>query len=127
VVTDEGTDMGLLTRRRIQLIAAFALLTASGLALGFSNRFGASPPQSTDSAGVYKNRCSRCHGVDGKPKRDTIPDFTDAKWQSSRKDEDLKQSISDGKGEMPAYGQILDETQINGLITYIRSLAKPGQ
>jgi mono/diheme cytochrome c family protein len=83
--------------------------------------------QNSDMAALYKTRCARCHGADGKGKPDRTPDFTDPKWQSSRKDEDLVQIITEGKGEMPAYGESLSKDQINGLVAFIRSMAKTGQ
>lgn len=112
-------------RLRLLILVTF-LIFSSAAAFATRNDSSVLPGQGGDTAALYKSRCTRCHGIDGKPKRDGLPDFTDAKWQASRKDEDLTQSITDGKGEMPAYGQILDADQIPGLVKLIRGLAKSG-
>jgi cytochrome c oxidase cbb3-type subunit 3 len=111
---------------RIKLFVVCAIITISLTAVyGLDNPSGAARVQA-DGAATFKNRCVKCHGVDGKGKPDFTPDFTDAKWQAAHKDEELTQTITDGKGEMPAYDAILDKDQIAGLVKYIRSLAKAG-
>src|SRR5947209_15120408 len=112
---------------RVKLITLIIALTIFGGAVfGLPDNSNATRSQTADMAALYKSKCARCHGADGKGKPDRTPDFTDPKWQSSRKDEELTQIITDGKGEMPAYGEILSKEQIAGQVTYIRSLAKSG-
>jgi len=41
-------------------------------------------------------------------------------------DAQLAQVISNGKGGMPSFKNSLSETQIHGLVTYMRSLHHPG-
>jgi hypothetical protein len=41
-------------------------------------------------------------------------------------DEQLRQSIRIGKGQMPAFGGLMGDEEINNLIAFIRSLAPPG-
>ena len=68
-----------------------------------------------------------CHGEDGKgyPALKT-PDFTDPKVQASLTDEEMTETIKNGKKgtAMPAFGDKLSDDQIKSLIAYIRSLAK---
>jgi mono/diheme cytochrome c family protein len=119
-------------RMRTKLLALIIFLTFSlGTSFAFAidgstNRHNISSSQGSDAAAVYKSKCVKCHGADGKGKPDFTPDFTDAKWQSAHKDEEITQTITDGKGEMPGYDAILDKDQIAGLVKYIRSLAKGG-
>ncbi len=53
---------------------------------------------------IYENECLKCHGKDGKgSKRGKslgVPDFTDAEWQDSVKDEQLIKSITNEKKKM---------------------------
>jgi mono/diheme cytochrome c family protein len=60
---------------------------------------GLSPEQ------LYRAICIACHDVDGRGKivraaMPTIPDLTDAKWQATRTDADLMQSVIMGKGQL---------------------------
>src|SRR6266700_2426419 len=95
-------------RIRLLVLCGFIVISFSAT-FGSNNSGTITRIQSDTGAAVYKSRCVKCHGADGKGKPDFTPDFTDAKWQSSRKDEEITQSITDGKGEMPAYEQILDK------------------
>lgn len=69
----------------------------------------AEPPLKPSAVGmtpvqIYRAYCLACHDADGrgnsirKAMPDT-PDFTNSKWQASRTDADLRQSILDGKGK----------------------------
>ena len=54
---------------------------------------------------IFKETCVACHGADGRGSTmrvamPAIPDFTDAKWQQSRTDIQLRQSIVGGKGKL---------------------------
>ena len=85
------------------------------------------PPSTAE---VYASTCARCHGASGKgglalggmpPPRD----FTDSAFQASRSDTQLKEAIRSGKPPgMPAFGTILDDAQLTGLVAQIRSFKK---
>jgi cbb3-type cytochrome c oxidase subunit III len=80
-----------------------------------------------DAADVFKQKCSMCHGADGKGFAALkTPDFTSAKVQASLTDKEIADSIKNGrKGTaMPAFGDQLNDSQIQSLVTYIRSLKK---
>jgi len=59
-----------------------------------------------------------------------IADYTDAGWQKGKTDADLKKAINEGvnrekngkKQEMEPYKEKLEADQIDGLVSYIRSL-----
>lgn len=109
---------------RIKLFVVCAVVTILfGAVYGLGNPSVTTRAQ-VDAASVFKSKCVKCHGADGKGKPDFTPDFTDAKWQSAHKDEEITQTITDGKGEMPAYDAILEKDQIAALVKYIRSLGK---
>jgi mono/diheme cytochrome c family protein len=85
----------------------------------------------TDGAQVYKERCVLCHGAEGKgdgvgaaglnPKP---RNHTDGSYMKTRTDADLIGVITNGKGQMPAWGKILTEQQIQHVLVYVRTLAK---
>ena len=81
-----------------------------------------------DAAGLYKAKCSACHGADGKGdtamgKKMGLRDFAAAEVQKMS-DDDLAAIIGDGKEKMPSYKKSLKPEQIKDLVGYIRSLAK---
>ncbi|HEY3025655.1 MAG TPA: cytochrome c [Pyrinomonadaceae bacterium] len=82
-----------------------------------------------DAAVLFDKHCDTCHGKDGqaktfKAKFNHARNLTDAKWQSEVSDERLFNSISNGKGKMPAWGKKFSEAQINSLVAYVRSLKR---
>ncbi len=104
-----------------RLIPTF-LLIAAGLC------FIALATQAEDKpagADLYKQKCSMCHGADGKGfSALKTPNFTDPKWQKSVKNRDLIEIIKNGKKGtvMPAFADKLQEDEIQALVGYIRSL-----
>ena len=82
-----------------------------------------------DAAVLFEKHCDTCHGKDGqaktfKAKFNHARNLTDAKWQSEVSDERLFNSISNGKGKMPAWGKKFSEAQINSLVAYVRNLKR---
>jgi cytochrome c553 len=77
----------------------------------------------------FANNCARCHGMDGRGQTElgklySTPDMTNRNWQKARSGKRMFNSIKNGQGSMPAFGKKLSAAQINGLISYIRSLRK---
>jgi mono/diheme cytochrome c family protein len=78
---------------------------------------------------IYAKRCATCHGRDGraktfKAKFNSARDFTNWQWQDAVSDEQLYNSIMNGRGKMPAFGKKLSESQVDSLVSYVRSLKK---
>lgn len=76
-----------------------------------------------DAAATYKAKCAMCHGADGKGGKMGTKDFASAEVKGQT-DAQLAETITKGKGKMPAYDGKLKETEIKDLVSYIRSLAK---
>jgi mono/diheme cytochrome c family protein len=99
---------------------------------GIASASGAesSATEGTDDVGsLYNKKCAECHGKDGRAKsfRGKLlhaRDLTDAEWQQRVSDERIYNSISNGKGKMPAFGKKLSEAEINSLAKYVRDLKK---
>jgi mono/diheme cytochrome c family protein len=88
-----------------------------------------SAEQRVQAKTTFKDKCSRCHGTDGKGNTvlgDMLfpPDFTDDKWWKDVTDERLLQSITNGKDEMPPFGMKLSRPEILTLIAYLRCFDK---
>lgn len=80
-------------------------------------------------AALYSRSCASCHGKDGraktfKGKLTHARDLTNAGWQAEMTDERLFNSITNGKGKMPAFGKKYSESDINALVAYVRHLEK---
>ncbi len=98
-----------------------------------------STPTATQAAAadvkeVFKNRCAPCHGESGKgdgPGAAALTpkprDYTNAAWQDSVKDEDIKKTILYGGAAvgkspaMPANQDLDGKPELDALVTYIRS------
>ncbi len=82
---------------------------------------------------TWKAKCASCHGADGKAATDQgkklgIPDYTDASFQKSKTDDQLKTAITNGvktdKGEMEGYKEKLSGEEIDNLVKLVRSFSK---
>lgn len=81
---------------------------------------------------VYTERCVLCHGVSGKgdgvgaAALDPKPrDHTNGAYMNARTDDQLLEVISNGKGNMPAWGAILSDPERHAVLMYVRTLAVP--
>jgi mono/diheme cytochrome c family protein len=86
-----------------------------------------------DAAAIFKAKCATCHGPDGhgdgplsaslKPKP---RNYHDKAYMATRTDEQLYESIYNGKSAMPAWGKtkILSEDQIRSLVKFVRGLSQ---
>ena len=96
------------------------------LAFGFI-AISSSSVMAQDAAATFKAKCAMCHGADGKGSATGLKmgahDFTSADVQKQT-DAQLTETITKGKGKMPAYDGKLKDTEIKDLVTYIRGLAK---
>src|SRR5260370_1515618 len=78
-------------------------------------------------AQIYRAYCLACHDANGrgnsirKGAMPKIPDFADAKWQTSRSNSDLLHSILEGKGEsMLPMKDKLSRTDAEQMVAYVR-------
>jgi len=69
---------------------------------------------------TYKAYCVGCHGLDGKG-NGSAANFVDDKTRLAKSDEELVDSILNGKGGMPAYGWMISNEQALELVMYIRT------
>lgn len=82
-----------------------------------------------DARSVYNSKCASCHGRDGRAtsmhaRHEKARDITTGEWQDSVSDERIYNSISNGKGKMPAFKKKLSDSQIDELVNYVRRLRR---
>jgi mono/diheme cytochrome c family protein len=102
--------------RRTRLLGGlvFGAITGFGLAL-FA--------QDTHPSEEYMKYCAKCHGPDGKAQTQRgksldAQDFTDSEFQSSERDAELIEAVTDGKDDMPPFGKKLTKEQIESLVKF---------
>ena len=82
------------------------------------------------AAQVYRRYCVSWHGSDGRAKTSKgkfshARDLSEAAWQAEVSDERIFNSITNGRnvrGNMPAFGNKLNEREINSLVDFVRRL-----
>jgi len=109
------------------VLGTLCLFAIAGIALRFAVANVAA--SAADAGATYSAKCVKCHGRDGRGKttqgrRTHARDITDANWQNDVTDERLFNSISNGRGKMPAFKKSLNENQIDELISYLRRLRR---
>lgn len=110
----------------IILFATFAVAGASRMIR--TPRVDFATTVAPDAASLFNSQCAQCHGRDGRAKtkrgRQThTRDITKGEWQNDVSDERIFNSISRGKGKMPAFKKLSDG-QIDSLVSYVRRLRK---
>jgi quinol-cytochrome oxidoreductase complex cytochrome b subunit/mono/diheme cytochrome c family protein len=82
---------------------------------------------------IYRTYCLACHGERGRGSlvraaMPEIPDFSDTKWQGSRRDAELQHSILEGKGKfMLPMKDKLGKDDAERMAAYVRRFARGGQ
>jgi cbb3-type cytochrome c oxidase subunit III len=114
-------------------VGVFVLLTsAAGAASGVPT---AAAPQGGRAAqvergrAVYTERCARCHGSDGQGHTrmgETVepPDLSDPAWQRGRSNARMIASVTNGRGQMPAFKKKLSRQEIADSVAYVRTLRR---
>ena len=113
--------MGLFWRIFLISIAVVAALSEAGC-----KRREIEGDPHAEARHLFDSTCAICHGRDGRggvPAAEGQPaprNFCDAAFQASRTDDDLKKAIRDGKGPMPPFAPLFDDSQLTLLVAYIR-------
>lgn len=85
------------------------------------------PPDDSDGARIYRTSCFACHGTDGSGLTALgAPSLKDPEWLYGGSLADIRASIAEGRsGQMPAFGERLDETQVKLLTAWLIGGAEP--
>jgi len=102
------------------------------LALGLLLAVVSCSAAAEESAGanVYKAKCLTCHAKDGSGNTPVGKSLQSADLRSpevqKKSDAELTESISEGKGNMPAFKTLITEDEIHSVLSYVRNLAPKG-
>jgi cytochrome c oxidase cbb3-type subunit 3 len=85
------------------------------------------PPEDTEGARIYRTSCFACHGIDGSGMAALgAPSLKDAEWIYGGSLDDIRATVAGGRnGQMPAFGERLDATQIKLLTAWLVAGAEP--
>src|SRR6266852_550769 len=79
-------------------------------------------------ASVYKAKCVTCHGQDGSGNTPVGKSLQTADLRSpevqKKSDAELIGSVSEGKGNMPAFKGNIADDEIHAVVMFVRTLAK---
>jgi len=100
-------------------IAVLPLLVA--MACAGSGEPSASPPGVGAATGetIYRTHCTLCHGNDGKLNLSGAKDLS----VSVLTREEMIRQVSEGKGAMMAYKNVLTRKEIEAVVDHVRTLA----
>lgn len=104
-------------------LLALTFLVSGSIGFVASTSFAAK--NKIDAGGIFREKCSMCHGIDGKGYAAIkTPNFTDPKWQAAHTDKELMNAIENGvKGtEMVSFKGKLSQQEMTAVLKYIRSL-----
>ena len=109
------------------VLGALCLCVIAGF--GFRIATTNASASAADAQSIYNAKCAKCHGRDGRGRttqgrRAHARDMTDANWQNDVTDERLFNSITSGRGKMPAFKKSLKDNQIDELVNYVRRLRR---
>ena len=103
----------------------FLVLSTLGIKLSWGNDLGLDHHSAeARSRSIYTDYCASCHGS-------TMQTFVDRKWEYGDSASAIFESIREGRGgsdaAMPAFSEMLKESQINELVDYILSGIEEGK
>lgn len=106
----------------LAIVSTFLVMQSTG-AVGHASAVSLAGQRST--AVLYKKYCESCHGKDGrsktfKAKFNHARNLTEPGWQEAVSDERIYNSISNGRGKMPAFSKKMSEPEIDSLVLSVR-------
>ena len=121
----DGNDVDGSRVQEFMFVRSLAKTFAVLILMGTTGHFGFAQPANDSGATLYKTNCVTCHGADGRGtptgKSLQVADFHSPKVQQ-QSDAQLAQAISEGRGNMPPFGDRMNMHQIDALVKYIRNL-----
>jgi cbb3-type cytochrome c oxidase subunit III len=105
-----------------------ATAAVSGASTAAQKKGGAQSPAARGRE-VYTSNCVRCHGADGAGRTRLAeivepPDMTDPAWQRQRSTARMIASVSNGRGQMPAFKKKLSRQEIAAAVAYVRTFKR---
>ena len=121
-----------MNRLKVLTLCAALLSAASLAAVAASAQPGARRGgQSAAARGraVYADKCARCHGADGAGdtrmgRMTEAPNLTDPEWRRGKSSARMVASVTNGRGQMPAFKNRLSRQEIAAAVAYVRTLGR---
>jgi mono/diheme cytochrome c family protein len=84
--------------------------------------------QAQKGGSIFQEQCVGCHGPDGRAQTDMgktmhAADLTSSAVQQQSASQ-LSKIVKNGKGKMPSFDGKLSDDEIDGVVTYVKSLGK---
>jgi len=126
------TRQGVAVSSAVAFLFAFLFVVSETARATFQRKKGGNFALRSRKVGeLYNRNCARCHGAAGRGdtpigKIFKAPDFTDPEWWARKKSTNaiLSAVVVRGKGSMPAFGKKLKRSEINLLVSRVRSFRK---
>jgi len=103
----------------VRTIARMRSLTSVLVATLFLTACTGQPAPDATGPEIYSQLCARCHGSDLEGR--VGPSLGAGSDLADRSDDYLHSVITRGRGSMPAFGNTLDDAQVDRLMQFIRS------
>lgn len=122
--------------KRMKVVLSLAVVCLFGTAAAVSavstaaeTKPGKGTSQIERGREVYTANCGRCHGADGAGHTRMAeivepPDMSDAAWQRRRSMSRMVASVSNGRGQMPAFKKKLTRQEITAAVAYVRTFRR---
>jgi mono/diheme cytochrome c family protein len=120
-------------RSALLIVALLCFIWAAHQSQKASSAVGRASQGARDASALYAKYCASCHGKDGrsktfKAKFNKARNLADPEWQAATSDERIFNSITNGRGKMPAFGKKFSDDEISALANYVRGLLRsPGK
>lgn len=106
----------------------FAFALAAALAATAALGPAACGPPDDSPAGLYREHCARCHGLDGRGNRRAVDakpglDLERSELLADGARQEVRRRIAEGEGTMPAFEEKLTPQQIETLVDLSFELA----
>lgn len=69
---------------------------------------------------LYARHCMGCHGSNGEGMMPGLPNFARGE-QLFKSDRELADAVRDGNGVMPSFSGILDDSEIDDVVSFLRT------
>ena len=122
-------SLALATLSAVFALSLFAPSNEIVTARGYKTLSSVSGNSGADGVALFDSKCALCHGKDGAglPNWRSLgqPDFTKPEWQKGHTDEQVADSIKNGKGKfMPAFKGKLSDEETGAVVQRIRAFGK---
>jgi mono/diheme cytochrome c family protein len=97
-----------------------------GLMIAGASLASAQAGNADEGKKIFSTKCVTCHGPDGSGNTSVGKSLKAADLRSpdvqKKADTDFYTQVDQGKGKMPGFGRVLNKTQINDVVAYVRQV-----